>query len=753
MQYLDYNGRPSLYIVVAYGSFGIAQTNAVVTCLDLNTLDYCAEFGAAAYPLTTGRVDSMFDFFFDRDINGNPVSICIFAFGSSISRRCIQLANPSNVASSAVVDTLNTMAAGFGMIHQLVVNNRMYFGAYPASVIFCYDFATQATCYRVPLALVIETQDYGVAYDAPSGCFFALGHLNRLYSFDSLRNVPCLSPIQPVANDDSYIVFGMSQVTLNVLSNDSDFDPLSLVITASPSSPNIVVSGSQILFTPTQALDSFQYRVCAPGLGAGSDTAIVTITSLPCNDASDNDNDGILNCGDLDDDNDGILDSVEGFADPVNDGLQNSFDTDSDGDAIPDLVENLRRSPSETSSTFPTIGGTPLDGNNDQMIDGPVGLNGIPDIIETSPDSGILIPVLTRPDFDGDGVRDFVDLDSDNDGILDSVEGSNDFDGDGFPNFVELDSDNDGLCDLFENIEEALSFPNRFNLITPAGYELDSNRDCVLDDTNGDSVITIADVGPNGIIDPIETFPNSGSLIPHLNHPDSDGDSFPDFLDVDSDNDGVPDATDNCPTASNPTQQDTNNDGIGDACACFPDRTPPVLTCLPTLSANTNTATYTVDLTPSTILVDRVDNCGLIALYAIDKPVLTLRDSLAPVKVTVSGTDPSGNVGICRTDVSVVIQGSIITNPSFSLLSIRRGKSFTITWNTNVQSFGSDDTITIKLSTMSGTTVMTPVDRKRFTLGSYSVVFPTSISPSITYKLDAILNTNIPAGSTAAKFF
>ena len=34
----------------------------------------------------------------------------------------------------------------------------------------------------------------------------------------------------------------------------------------------------------------------------------------------------------------------------------------------------------------------------------------------------------------------------------------------------------------------------------------------------------------------------------------------------DSDYDGVPDITDNCPHNYNPSQQDTNNNGIGDAC-------------------------------------------------------------------------------------------------------------------------------------------------------------------------------------------
>ncbi|MCX8525910.1 thrombospondin type 3 repeat-containing protein [Chryseobacterium formosus] len=56
-------------------------------------------------------------------------------------------------------------------------------------------------------------------------------------------------------------------------------------------------------------------------------------------------------------------------------------------------------------------------------------------------------------DTDGDGIADYLDLDSDNDGILDAIEGATDTDTDGTPNFRDTDSDNDGCPDAIEGSE------------------------------------------------------------------------------------------------------------------------------------------------------------------------------------------------------------------------------------------------------------------------------------------------------------
>ncbi|MFO1349102.1 MAG: hypothetical protein U1F12_11050 [Pseudomonadales bacterium] len=91
-----------------------------------------------------------------------------------------------------------------------------------------------------------------------------------------------------------------------------------------------------------------------------------------------------------------------------------------------------------------------------------------------------------------------------------------------------------------------------------------------------------ADTDGDGVPDATDAFPNNAAAAV-----DTDGDGKPDAwlpnntlncaanaptcngltLDDDNDNDGVLNAVDNCPQVANPTQDDTNGDGYGDACA------------------------------------------------------------------------------------------------------------------------------------------------------------------------------------------
>ena len=145
------------------------------------------------------------------------------------------------------------------------------------------------------------------------------------------------------------------------------------------------------------------------------------------------------------------------------DGVADQFDLDSDGDGISDNIEAQGQS---------FIASTPVDANG----------NGMSDVYG----SGI-IPI----DTDGDGVLDYLDLDSDNDGIYDSVETAIDTDGDGIANYISLDSDGDLCADVIE-----------------AGF-IDGNADGLLG--NGTVVVNtfgIVTNAPNGY-----TTPNPNYII------------------------------------------------------------------------------------------------------------------------------------------------------------------------------------------------------------------------------------------------
>jgi len=123
----------------------------------------------------------------------------------------------------------------------------------------------------------------------------------------------------------------------------------------------------------------------------------------------DSDGDGLKNSEDLDDDNDGITDVEEqngfDFLDTDGDGIVDRLDLDADGDGIPDVEE---------------AGHGVADTDGDGSLDGPVGTDGIPDVVQNDPDGGGV--TYTPRDTDGDGIHDFQDIDDDGDGVLTEQE-------------------------------------------------------------------------------------------------------------------------------------------------------------------------------------------------------------------------------------------------------------------------------------------------------------------------------------------
>ena len=234
---------------------------------------------------------------------------------------------------------------------------------------------------------------------------------------------------------------------------------------------------------------------------------------------ADQDDDGIADRNDLDADNDGIANVDEVGTDPYGDhdgddyfdfvdadfpgcgglvngicanfdfdrdGLADHLDLDSDGDGILDIVEAGGVDPELDGQVPYAIAGVPAS-----MLD--LDLDGLHDPRDyldggRSPDGGTEVTDGTPwplPDRDGDGLRNFRDIDADGDGLPDFVEGQAtalyyfpdsldadrngidqafdrfentanygvvavDSDGDGQPDYLDLNSDNERTADIAE---------------------------------------------------------------------------------------------------------------------------------------------------------------------------------------------------------------------------------------------------------------------------------------------------------------
>lgn len=157
-------------------------------------------------------------------------------------------------------------------------------------------------------------------------------------------------------------------------------------------------------------------------------------------------------------------------------------------------------------------------------------------------------------DSDGDNVPDYFDLDSDNDGILDSIESQGintlsplvdanadglfdeynglvlaDTDGDGVLDYLDLDSDNDGIYDL---VESGCGAPDL--------------------DYNG-QIDPGTVVGLNGLANVLESLSDSGIL--NYTVANSDTDASANYIDLESDDDG-------CLDVVEAGYGDSNSDGI-----------------------------------------------------------------------------------------------------------------------------------------------------------------------------------------------
>ena len=183
--------------------------------------------------------------------------------------------------------------------------------------------------------------------------------------------------------------------------------------------------------------------------------------------------------------------------------------------------------------------------------------------------NGVISLKQVSGDFDGDGLKNLLDDDDDNDGFLDHEDrfphdpgewadrdrdrvGDNadafpddggeqfDTDSDGIGDRADADDDGDGLAD---DVDE---------------YPLDTDNDAI--DNNMDT-----DDDNDGVADTDDAFP-----LDSAESSDFDADGVGDNADTDDDNDGVADSNDALPLNA-AESVDTDGDGVGDNGDAFPD--------------------------------------------------------------------------------------------------------------------------------------------------------------------------------------
>ncbi|QWX84635.1 Ig-like domain-containing protein [Cellulophaga sp. HaHaR_3_176] len=228
-------------------------------------------------------------------------------------------------------------------------------------------------------------------------------------------------------------------------------------------------------------------------------------------------------------------------------------------------------------------------------------------------DVQFITSVKASCDTDGDGLPDYLDLDSDNDGIYDAVEAGHNAahtDGevtgavgaDGVPDAVQGGGNEDSGTVNY-TIADSESTPDTI----PDYLDLDSDGDGLPDNVEAQ---TTAGYTPQNVDDAATYETNKGvnsAYLGGINPENTDGTDTPDYLDLDSDNEGNDDTTEAGLTLAG---ADTDEDGLDDNTDATTDYSDPNGTIDdPTTLPNTqNTANAEVDYRDD----GAIDSCGTV---------------------------------------------------------------------------------------------------------------------------------------------
>ena len=181
------------------------------------------------------------------------------------------------------------------------------------------------------------------------------------------------------------------------------------------------------------------------------------------------------------------------------------------------------------------------------------------------------------PDTDGDGIPNYLDIDSDNDGIIDNYEAQSTA---GYVAKTGLDDDNDGLDNAYDSNDSDTSTAASIGIINPTNtdgtltnsdtipdyLDIDSDNDGIPD--NIEAQTTTGYVAPNGVpgengldsaYDFTDNYSSTGLATTLIN---TDGDAQPDYRDVDSDGDGTNDDAEGRTGTPAFVGTDTDGDGL-----------------------------------------------------------------------------------------------------------------------------------------------------------------------------------------------